>query len=253
MVAESLFAVEGRVAVVTGASSGLGERFVRVLHSAGATVVAVARRGDRLEALAAEFDGVVPYRADLSDRDQTAGVVDAVLERFGKIDVLVNNAGRGEPGPAVDEPLDEFALTLEVNLVSVFELSRRAARPMIEAGGGSIINVASVLGLGASAPIPNAAYCASKGGVVNLTRELACQWARSGVRVNAIAPGYFPSEMSAPMLTDERTAGYIRRNCPMGRFGNPDELDGVLLFLAGDASTYVTGQTLAVDGGWTAR
>jgi NAD(P)-dependent dehydrogenase (short-subunit alcohol dehydrogenase family) len=142
---------------------------------------------------------------------------------------------------------------LEVNLVGLFELSRLAAARMIEAGGGSIINIASILGLVASSPIPNAAYCASKGAVINLTRELGCQWARQGVRVNAIAPGYFPSESSQPMIDDPRASDFVKRNCPMARFGEVHELDGVLLFLASDASTYCTGQVLTIDGGWTAR
>ena len=124
---------------------------------------------------------------------------------------------------------------------------------MTENGRGSIVNIASTMGLVAAAPIPNASYCAAKGAVVNLTRELACQWARQGVRVNAIAPGFFPSEMTEALESDDRAQGFIRRNCPVGRMGRPDELDGAVLFLASDASTYCTGQVLTVDGGWTAR
>jgi NAD(P)-dependent dehydrogenase (short-subunit alcohol dehydrogenase family) len=249
-----MFSVEGRVAVVTGASSGLGERFARVLHEWGAHVVAVARRADRLRALAGELDGVLAHPADLADRTQAASVIDAVVDRFGRVDVLVNNAGVAKAMPAIDEPIEDFAYTVEVNLISLFELSRSAARSMISAGrGGSIINIASALGLVAAAPLDNAGYAASKGGVVNLTRELACQWASDGIRVNAIAPGFFPSEITADMVDDEQFMRHIRRNTPLGRPGRADELDGVLLFLASDASTYVTGQTIAVDGGWTAR
>jgi NAD(P)-dependent dehydrogenase (short-subunit alcohol dehydrogenase family) len=252
MLAGELFSVAGRSAVVTGASSGLGERFTRVLADDGAEVLAVARRKDRLEALASEHAGVVAHAADLQQEDERAAVIAVAMERFGRIDVLVNNAGYGQPAPAVDEPLVEFRAVLELNLVATFELARLAARHMIEAGRGSIINIASILGLVASFPIPNSGYTASKGAVVNLTRELACQWARKGVRVNAIAPGFFPSE-STEGMEGSRAGDYVARNTPMGRMGAEDELDGVLLFLASDASTYCTGQTLIIDGGWTAR
>jgi NAD(P)-dependent dehydrogenase (short-subunit alcohol dehydrogenase family) len=250
-----LFRLDGRVAVVTGASSGLGDRFARVLHAAGATVVVAARRGDRLEALAAALgDGVVPVVADLADPVARERVVAAALEVGGRIDVLVNNAGVGTPAPAETESLDAFDATMDLNVSALFHLSQLAARPMLAAGSGSIVNIASVLGLVAAAPIKQAAYCASKGAVVNLTRQLGCEWGRKGVRVNAIAPGWFPSEMTqAEMFDDEGGRAFIVRNTPMGRAGNPDELDGALLFLAGDASSYVTGQVLAVDGGWTAR
>ena len=165
----------------------------------------------------------------------------------------MNNAGLGIPVSAVDESLDDFRYIMEVNLVGLFDLARSAARVMIDGDGGSIINVSSVLGSVASMPIPSAAYTASKGAVTNLTRELACQWARKGVRVNAIAPGYFPSEMTAPVMDDEGVMAYLVRNTPMGRLGDEHELDGALLFLASDASTFCTGHVLVVDGGWTAR
>lgn len=250
-----LFCLDGRVAVVTGASSGLGNRFARVLHSAGATVVVAARRGDRLEQLAGELgDRVVPVVADLADAAGRESVVEAALGAGG-LDVLVNNAGVGYPGPAETEPLERFTETVDLNLTAVFHLSQLAAsRAMLPAGRGSIVNIASVLGLVAAAPIKQAAYCASKGAVVNLTRQLGCEWGRKGVRVNAIAPGWFPSEMTqAEMFDDPSGSDFVRRNTPMGRAGEVEELDGALLYLAGDASSYVTGQVLAVDGGWTAR
>jgi NAD(P)-dependent dehydrogenase (short-subunit alcohol dehydrogenase family) len=248
-----LFDLSGQVAVVTGASSGLGDRFARVLHAAGATVIAVARRADRLEALAAAHERMVPVVADVSKPEQLEHVVERAVNGHGRIDVLVNNAGLGEPAPAVDEDLDAFRYVLDVNLVGLFHLSRLAAVPMLAAGRGSIINVSSILGLVSSWPIANAAYTASKGAVVQLTRELACQWAEQGVRVNAIAPGYFPSEATAGLADNPGMMRHITRNCPMRRLGEPHELDGALLFLAGPASTYVTGQVLTVDGGWTAH
>jgi NAD(P)-dependent dehydrogenase (short-subunit alcohol dehydrogenase family) len=249
---DRIFDLSGRVAVVTGASSGLGERFSRVLLAAGASVVAVARRTDRLAELAAESDRVLAVPADMAVPEQVDRIVPAALERFGRLDVVVNNAGLGVPAPAVDEDLDSFRYTLDVNLVGAFHLARLAARPMLEAGSGSVINISSVLGLVAAWPIPDASYSASKAALVGLTRDLACQWAGRGVRVNALAPGFFPSEGTADM-SDEASTRYLKTGCPMRRMGRPEELDGALLFLASGASTYMTGQVLTVDGGWTAH
>jgi NAD(P)-dependent dehydrogenase (short-subunit alcohol dehydrogenase family) len=248
----ALFDLTGKVAIVTGASSGLGERFARVLDSAGASVVLVARRAERLEKLAAELRDALPVVADVSVPEQLEAVVPAALQRHGRLDVLVNNAGLGEPAPAVDEDLDRFRYVLDVNLVGLFHLARLAAEPMLEAGSGSIINIASIFGLRSSWPIPNAAYTSSKGAVVQLSRDLGCQWAARGVRVNALCPGMFPAESTVEMQTPEAER-YIRRKCPMGRLGEAHELDGALLFLAGAASSFMTGQTLVVDGGWTAH
>jgi hypothetical protein len=245
------FSIDGRVAIVTGASSGLGERFARVLHGAGATVVAAARRTDRLEALAADLgERLIPVACDVSVDDDCRRLVEAAGPR---VDILVNNAGIGTAHPAENEPLEFWRQVIDVNLTGLFVLTQLTGRKMLAQGSGSIVNIASVLGLVAAAPIKQASYCASKGAVVNLTRELGCQWARKGVRVNAIAPGWFPSEMTSDMTDDPSSTEFVRRNCPMGRFGAEDELDGVLLFLASDASTYVTGVTIPVDGGWTAR
>jgi NAD(P)-dependent dehydrogenase (short-subunit alcohol dehydrogenase family) len=248
-----LFRLDGRTAIVTGASSGLGDRFARVLHGAGARVVVCARRTDRLAALAADCPGVVAVTADVTVGADREAVVAAALDGGHDIDVLVNNAGLSVQTPAEDEPLEDFAAVMDVNVHALFALSQTVGRRMLAREEGSIINIASILGVVASAPIKQASYCASKGAVVNLTRELAAQWGRRGVRVNAIAPGWFPSELTADMVDDERSRTFVERNCPMPRFGRSDELDGALLFLASDASTYVTGQTICVDGGWTAR
>jgi NAD(P)-dependent dehydrogenase (short-subunit alcohol dehydrogenase family) len=250
-----LFALDGRVAIVTGASSGLGDRFARVLHAAGAHVVVAARRADRLDALAGSLgERVTTVTADLTvaaDRERLVEVAGSVT---GTIDVLVNNAGHSNPTPAESETLDHFVDTMDINLVAPFHLCQLVGRTMLARGTGSIVNIASILGLVAASPMKDATYCASKGALVNLTRQLGCEWGRKGVRVNALAPGWFPSEMTqADMFDDEGGAAFVVRNAPMGRPGAPDELDGALLYLAGPASSYVTGQILAVDGGWTAR
>lgn len=250
-----LFRLDGQVAIVTGASSGLGDRFARVLHAAGAHVVLAARRAERLDALARELgERVSAVPSDLTVLEDRERLVDVALGVTGRIDVLVNNAGVSDPTPAEAETLEHFLSTMDLNVVAPFHLCQLVGRTMLAEGTGSIVNVASILGLVAASPMKDASYCSSKGALVNLTRQLGCEWGRKGVRVNALAPGWFPSEMTqADMFDDDGGAQFVVRNTPMGRAGHIDELDGALLFLAGPASSYVTGQVLAVDGGWTAR
>ena len=243
----------GTVAVVTGASSGLGRHFCRVLAANGATVVAAARRADRLAELAAEQPRVRPEVCDVTSAQDCERLVARAVE-LGGPHVLVNAAGFGDAQPALETSIENFRRTLEVDLTATFQLSVLAARAMLAAGrGGSIVNIASILGLVGSWPVTQSAYAAAKGGVDNLTRSLGTEWARDGIRVNAIAPGWFPSEQTEAMFADERAMAWLRRNLPVGRPGQVQELDGVLLLLASPASSYLTGQVITVDGGWTAR
>lgn len=248
-----MFDLRDRVALVTGASSGLGVQFALALQSAGAHVVVAARRADRLQALCEANDGLTAVSCDIADAASVESAHREVVERVGAVDILINNAGTSVPARAEEESLTDFQYVLDVNLVGAFRLTQLVGRGMIERGGGSIVNVASILGLVAASPNRQAAYCASKGGLINMTRELAVQWARYNIRVNALAPGFFPSELTTELLDDDAGGSYIRRNTPMARAGQPGELCGALLLLASDAGSFITGQVIAVDGGWTAR
>lgn len=249
------FRLDGRVAVVTGASSGMGVAFARTLAQAGARVVLAARRSDMLSEVEREIRSeggeAIAVRCDVA----CAADIDALVERsrdaFGAVDVLVNNAGFTTIVPAEAQTLADWRAHLDVMLTGSFLCAQRFGRHMLAAGRGSIVNVASMLGVVGSGQVRQAAYAAAKGGQVNLTRELAAQWARRGVRVNALAPGWFPTEMTGDMFQDDRSLKWMRNRTPMGRGGELEELAGPLLFLASDASSFVTGHVLVVDGGWT--
>ena len=249
----AMFRLDGKVAVVTGASSGLGDRFARVLDAVGARVVIAARRADRLEALAADLTDAVVVAADLSRPEDRERLAATTLEVCGRLDVLVNNAGIGGKVSLEDEPLEDFRATMELNVTAIWHLCKLFRDALVANGGGSVVNIASMLGHVGATPVKQASYCASKGAVVNLTRELALQLARRNVRVNALCPGWFQSEMTAGMESDESAISFIKANGPMPRMGDSHELDGALLLLASGASTFVTGQSVIVDGGWTAR
>lgn len=244
------FSLAGKVALVTGASSGLGAGFAVALAQAGADVVLAARRRAGLEATAAEIGrlgrSALAVPTDVTDPEACRAAVQAAVGRFGRLDVLVNNAGLGTAVPALRETPAEFREVIEVNLMGAYWMAQAAARVMPP--GSSIVNIASVLGLVKSFS-PQAAYSASKAGLIGLTRDLNQQWSRRrGIRVNALAPGYFRSEMTQA-IPPERLDDFIAATSTLGRMGEQHELDAAVVFLASPASSYIAGVTLAVDGG----
>lgn len=251
MSAAEIFSLHGKVALVTGASSGLGLRFAQCLAENGAAVALVARRADRLKTLAAEIEKsggkAVAIEADVTDRAAMTKAFDAAEQAFGTVTILVNNAGVAHGGRAVDMPEEEWRRVLSTNLDAVFYWAQEGARRMLAAGKqGAIVNIASVLGLGVSKGA--VAYATAKAGVIQLTKALALELAFKGVRVNAIAPGWIVTELNREYLAGE--AGVkLKREIPVGRFGQERDLDGPLLLLASDAGRFVTGATIVADGG----
>jgi NAD(P)-dependent dehydrogenase (short-subunit alcohol dehydrogenase family) len=252
MKAAEMFSLKGRVALVTGASSGLGIQFAKALAENGASVTLVARRADRLAALKAEIEGkggkAVAIEADVTDTAAMARAFDAAEKAFGTVTILVNNAGIAQsPRRAIDVSVEEWRKVLGVNLDAVFANAQEAARRMLAAKQqGSIVNIASVLGFGVAKGV--AAYATAKAGVIQITKALAVELAFKGVRVNAIAPGWFVTEINDKYLMSEAGEA-LKRDIPMGRFGNAGDLDGALLLLVSDAGSYITGSTVVVDGG----
>jgi NAD(P)-dependent dehydrogenase (short-subunit alcohol dehydrogenase family) len=245
--------LDDRVVIVTGASSGIGVQLAKDLDRAGASLALVARRADRLEALADTFRDALAVAADLGDDGAPEAIVAKTVERFGRVDGLVNNAGITNVAPALRETPEEFARVLQINLVAPFALARACAISMRESGGGSIVNVASIVGLRSMRPLPEAGYAASKAGLIGLTRELATQWARYGIRVNAIAPGAFTTEMTDDSFEETGWLGdYIKDVVPLKRPGQPGELDSIVRVLLHSSTSFVTGQVIAIDGGQSA-
>ncbi len=248
---QSLFALDGKVALVTGASGGLGARFARALAGAGAGVVLAARRVGRLEALAAEIEGAggraLAVGLDVTDEDAVSAAFDTAESALGPVDILVNNAGVERMGLVAEMATEDWDAVIEVNLRAVFIVAREASRRMIaHNAGGVIINIASILGDRVTRG--GAAYGASKAGVIQLTRTMALELARHDIRVNAIAPGYFHSEMTGEFIETEKARKMIK-GIPMRRVADPQELDAALLMLAGSGGSYATGSVVVVDGG----
>ena len=252
------FSLKGKSAIVTGVSCGLGVAFTEALAEAGADVLIVARREEKLvknaEAISkATGRRIVPLRADVSVEEDVARMIKAAGEAFGRVDILINNAGVASQGSSVDMTKTDWDNVIAVNLTGSFLCARHAIKDMVaKRVHGSIINVASIYGMCGDI-FPAAPYYASKGAIVNLTRALAVEYAANGIRVNAIAPGFFPSEMTEEALRDKEMTSYIDSRTPLGRPGAPDELKGAAVYLASEASSYVTGHTLPVDGGWMAK
>ena len=244
------FRLDGQVAIVTGASSGIGARAARVLDALGATVVVSARRTDRIEALAATLQRGHAIRCDVSEAGASAALVQAAIDAHGRVDVVIANAGISTVVPALRESVERFAEVVTVDLVAPYELAQATARHLREEKRpGSIVNVASAAAFTSTRFLPQAGYVAAKTGLVGLTRELALQWARYGIRVNALCPGMFPSEMTAELVNSDELRTRFEAGVPLQRVAREDELDGAIAFLASNASSYVTGQTIVVDGG----
>ncbi len=257
MATKDYFDLTGRVAIVTGCSTGLGVQMANALASQGANIVALARRQELIDQVAADIaekHGVetLAVRCDITDTEQVEAAVDAAVERFGRVDILINNAGTGAVAPAEQITDDQFSNELNIDLFGTFKMARAVAnKAMIPAGYGRVINIASMYGMVGNKIGPASPYHAAKGGVVNLTRALAAEWGEKGITVNAICPGYFYSPLTQETLDSPFMQEYAKTMIPESRYGNEGELDTAAVFLASPASTYVNGVILPVDGGYT--
>ncbi len=252
-----LFRLDGKTAVVTGGGRGLGQYMAEALSDAGANVVLCSRKKEALEEVKVGIEArggkALALACDVTDPEDVNQVVEEIEESFGPIDVLVNNSGATWGAPTVEMPLDKFDLVVGVNVRGTFLMSQAVGRRMIERGeGGRIVNIASIAGLLGGHPdyMQTIGYNASKGAVISMTRDLATTWARYGINVNAIAPGWFPTKMSGGLI--EQHEEKMLEGIPLHRFGNPEDIKGLVLLLASPAGAYITGQTLIVDGGATA-
>ena len=253
---KNYFDLKGHVAVVTGASTGLGLQMAKAFASQGANLVLLARRMNLLEenakAITEEFGvEVLPFACDITKTEMVEAAVKAIMERFGRVDILVNNAGTGAVGPAEEITDEQFRHEMNIDLFGTFVCAREFGKEMIKAQYGRIINIASMYGLVGNMIVGSAPYHAAKGGVVNFTRALAAEWGKYGVTVNSICPGYFYTDLTTETLDSDYFQAIAKRSIPLERYGRSGELDTCALFLASPASTYVTGQNIAVDGGYT--
>lgn len=254
---KNYFDLSGQVAIVTGCSGGLGVQMAKALASQGAAIVPIARRQEKIDEVAADIAqefGVPTFavRCDVTDTQMVEEMVDRVLEKFGRIDILINNAGTGAVAPAEDITDEQFSHEMDIDLFGTFKVARAVAKKaMIPAGYGRIINIASMYGLVGNKVAGSSPYHAAKGGVVNLTRALAAEWTAKGINVNAICPGYFYTPLTKETLDSEFFQANARTMIPAERYGNEGELDTAVLFLSSPASSYVTGIMVPVDGGYT--
>lgn len=251
---KELFDLSGKTAIVTGGSRGIGKEMAEALAEAGANLMLCARRVEWLDETVNEFAGrefrVAGKTCDVSKPEEVQAVVDETVKRFGSVDILINNAGVSWGAMPEDMPLEKWQHVLDVNLTGCFLFAQAAGREMLKKNSGSIINIASIAGITSSANGPfYAGYVASKAGLIGLTRELAASWGRRGIRVNAIAPGFFHSRLADAVIDIYERS--IQENNVIPRVGNEGELKGIAVFLASEASSYITGQTIAVDGGMT--
>jgi 2-deoxy-D-gluconate 3-dehydrogenase len=247
-----IFSLKGKVSLVTGASRGLGRGYALTLAHAGSDLIVISRNKKELQSLRNELSRtgtrmhVLP--GDLSNLKEIPGLVQRSVEEYGKIDILINNAGMNIRKPILELTEEDLKKVIDLNLMSVFLMSKYVGRRMIQQGGGKIINVASLTSF---IGLPNISiYGSSKGGVVSLTKAFATEWAKYRINVNAIAPGYFETELTSALFKDKEKLNWLLSRIPLGRTGVPEDLSGVLLFLVSSASDYVTGQVIAVDGGW---
>ena len=254
---KNYFDFSGQVALVTGCSGGLGVQMAKALASQGCNIVPIARRMEKLEEVAEELRSafgveVLPIKCDITSTEQVEAAVKQAIAHFGRIDIVINNAGTGAVAPAEDITDAQFESEMQIDLFGTFRVARAAAKyAMIPAGYGRVINIASMYGLVGNKVAPASPYHAAKGGVVNLTRALAAEWGKHGITVNTICPGYFYTPLTKETLDSDYFQDYARRFFQLERYGNEGELDSAVLFLSSPASTYVTGIAVPVDGGYT--
>lgn len=253
---KNYFDLTGKVAVITGASSGLGVQMAKALANQGAAICVLARRKERIEAVAKDIHetyGVetMAVVCDVTDTEKVNAARDAIYAKFGHADIIVNSAGTGGITPTVDVTDEQLMQEVNIDLVGTFKMARAFAPGMIKNGFGRIINIASMYGLVGNMAAPSAPYHAAKGAVVNLTRALAAEWGQNGITVNSICPGYFYTELTAATLDTEWFTAYAKGAVPLGRYGKEGELDTTVIYLASPLSTYVNGMNIAVDGGYT--